>query len=82
VSRLRVGLGQEKITATAQIWRDPARPSAERVADLLGRMTLTERLAQLGSVGCGHEPTPGSHEQRIARCRPKARQRPAHGGRT
>jgi beta-xylosidase len=34
----------------AEPWRDPSRPVAERVADLLGRMTLTEKLAQLGSV--------------------------------
>ncbi|HEY1625401.1 MAG TPA: glycoside hydrolase family 3 N-terminal domain-containing protein, partial [Streptosporangiaceae bacterium] len=31
-------------------WRDPSRPVAERVADLLGQMTLDEKLAQLGSV--------------------------------
>jgi len=30
-------------------WRDPARPAAERVADLLSRMTLAEKVAQLGS---------------------------------
>jgi beta-xylosidase len=34
-------------------WRDPSRPAAERVADLLGRMTLAEKLAQLGSVWIG-----------------------------
>ncbi|MGE5137323.1 MAG: glycoside hydrolase family 3 protein, partial [Gemmatimonadota bacterium] len=31
-------------------WRDPGLPVAERVADLLGRMTLEEKLAQLSSV--------------------------------
>ena len=31
-------------------YRDPARPVDERVADLLARMTLDEKLAQLGSV--------------------------------
>ncbi|MBO0775684.1 MAG: glycoside hydrolase family 3 C-terminal domain-containing protein, partial [Actinobacteria bacterium] len=31
-------------------WRDPALPVAERVRDLLGRMTLEEKLAQLASV--------------------------------
>lgn len=35
-------------------WRDPSRPVAERVADLLGRMTLEEKLAQL--VGMWVEP--------------------------
>jgi beta-xylosidase len=35
------------------IWRDPARPTDERVADLLARMTLEEKLAQLGSVWMG-----------------------------
>jgi beta-xylosidase len=36
-----------------ETWRDPARPAAERVADLLGRMTLEEKIAQLGSVWMG-----------------------------
>jgi beta-xylosidase len=36
-----------------EAWRDPARPAAERVADLLGRMTLEEKIAQLGSVWMG-----------------------------
>jgi beta-xylosidase len=34
-------------------WRDPTRPAEERVADLLGRMTLEEKIAQLGSVWMG-----------------------------
>jgi beta-xylosidase len=34
-------------------WRDPSRPVAERVADLLSRMTLAEKLGQLGSVWIG-----------------------------
>jgi beta-xylosidase len=34
-------------------WRDPSRPATERVADLLSRMTLAEKLAQLGSVWIG-----------------------------
>ena len=37
----------------AGAWRDPGRPVAERVADLLDRMTLAEKLAQLGSVWMG-----------------------------
>jgi beta-xylosidase len=34
-------------------WRDPTRPVDERVADLLARMTLAEKVAQLGSVWMG-----------------------------
>ncbi len=34
----------------ADIYRDPARPPEERAADLLARMTLDEKLAQLGGV--------------------------------
>lgn len=34
-------------------WQDPTRPADERVADLLGRMTLEEKIAQLGSVWMG-----------------------------
>ena len=36
-----------------EAWRDPARPAGERVADLLGRMTLEEKIAQLGSIWMG-----------------------------
>ena len=34
-------------------WREPSRPVAERVADLLARMTLEEKIAQLGSLWIG-----------------------------
>ncbi|HVV52014.1 MAG TPA: glycoside hydrolase family 3 N-terminal domain-containing protein [Polyangia bacterium] len=34
----------------APAYRDPKRPVAERVADLMSRMTLAEKVAQLGSV--------------------------------
>ena len=34
-------------------WRDPSRPVADRVADLLNRMTLAEKVAQLGSAWIG-----------------------------
>lgn len=37
-------------TQTAEPYRDPSRPVDERVSDLLARMTLAEKLAQLGSV--------------------------------
>jgi beta-xylosidase len=38
------------------VWRDPSRPDAERAADLLGRMTLEEKVAQLASLWLGHQP--------------------------
>jgi len=38
------------ITATVQPWRDPLLPAADRVADLLARMTLAEKLAQMGAI--------------------------------
>jgi beta-xylosidase len=34
-------------------WQDPARPVAERVADLIARMTLEEKLAQLAGIWIG-----------------------------
>jgi beta-xylosidase len=37
----------------AEPWHDPARPAAERVAGLLSRMTLAEKIAQLGSIWQG-----------------------------
>jgi len=40
-------------------WRDPARPAAERVADLIGRMTLREKLAQLYGVWLGESTSDG-----------------------
>jgi beta-xylosidase len=39
-----------------QAWRDPLRPAAERVADLLARMTLEEKVAQLTSLWPGDQP--------------------------
>ena len=36
-----------------EVWRDPRRGVAERVADLLGRMTLAEKIAQLYGVWLG-----------------------------
>ncbi len=41
------------VAVAVEPWRDPSRPVAERVADLLGRMTLAEKLGQLGSVWIG-----------------------------
>ena len=40
-------------TQVSEIWRDPSRPADDRVADLLARMTLEEKVAQLGSVWVG-----------------------------
>src|SRR5512146_1501258 len=47
-------------------WRDPSAPVAERVCDLLSRMTLEEKLGQLGSAwlsepgdGTGRAPMQG-----------------------
>ncbi len=69
----------ERVLATSPLdggspWRDPTRPAAERVADLLGHMTLAEKIAQLYSVWVGvrtdgnavaphqHELAPSSYE--------------------
>jgi beta-xylosidase len=38
------------VQAADEPWRDPARPVGERVSDLLQRMTLEEKLAQLAAV--------------------------------
>jgi len=43
----------------AAAWRDPARPAAERVADLLAQMTLPEKTAQLYGVWVGIDTTAG-----------------------
>jgi beta-xylosidase len=54
VSELRERPGPERIsTATAEIWRDPSRPPGARVEDLLRRMTLEEKVAQLTSIWIG-----------------------------
>ena len=53
------GLRAGPDTITAEIWRDPARPAAERVADLLGRMTLEEKAAQLTSIWVSDQPADG-----------------------
>ncbi|MDQ7906118.1 glycoside hydrolase family 3 N-terminal domain-containing protein [Phytohabitans sp. ZYX-F-186] len=39
-------------------WQDPSLPPEKRVADLLGRMTLEEKVAQLYSVWLGANATP------------------------
>lgn len=42
-----------------QVWRDPAAAPADRVADLLGRMTVAEKVAQLSGVWLGADATAG-----------------------
>ncbi|MFI5840766.1 glycoside hydrolase family 3 N-terminal domain-containing protein [Catenuloplanes sp. NPDC051500] len=46
-------------TAVAEPWRDPSRPTGERVAALLAAMTLEEKTAQLCSVWMGATATDG-----------------------
>ena len=58
MSRLRVG-PEGAGTITGQAWRDPSRPAAERADDLLSRMTLEEKVAQLTSVWIGDAPRDG-----------------------
>jgi beta-xylosidase len=42
-----------------QVWRDPAAPPAERVADLLSQLTTAEKVAQLSAVWIGAHATAG-----------------------
>jgi beta-xylosidase len=54
-------------TGISEVWRDPSRRTEDRVADLLARMTLEEKVAQLGSVwmgasGDGEGVAPGQDE--------------------
>jgi beta-xylosidase len=44
------------VSEQTALWRDPCRPAAERAADLVGRMTLEEKVAQLASIWLGHQP--------------------------
>jgi beta-xylosidase len=61
------------VTAAAEAdrWRDPAAPTAERVADLMARMSLREKVAQLYGVWVGldaarGEVAPHQHEHAAA----------------
>jgi beta-xylosidase len=52
----------------AELWRDPRKPASERVEDLLTRMTLEEKVAQLcgvwvGASKDGAQVAPHQHEQ-------------------
>ncbi|MEU4425560.1 glycoside hydrolase family 3 N-terminal domain-containing protein [Actinoplanes sp. NPDC024001] len=42
---------------SARPWRDPGRPTAERVESLLGELTVAEKVAQLGSAWEDVEPS-------------------------
>ncbi|XRQ09005.1 beta-glucosidase [Actinomadura welshii] len=44
---LRSTPGESPAPSRAEVWRDPDRPVAERVADLMARMTLEEKAGQL-----------------------------------
>ena len=51
--RSGVESGEISGVESGETWRDTTRPAGERVADLLGRMTLEEKIAQLGSAWMG-----------------------------
>jgi beta-xylosidase len=51
-----------ELATTQETWRDPDRPVEERVADLLSRMTLEERVAQLYGVWLGADGQVAPHQ--------------------
>lgn len=58
-------------SVSAETWRDPTAPTAARVADLMARMTLREKVAQLYGVWVsvaetGGEVAPHQHDQAAA----------------
>ncbi len=54
---------------TVAPYRDPAAPIVERVADLLGQMTLDEKIAQLGAVWITSVVTDDAFDEAKARVR-------------
>jgi beta-xylosidase len=44
------------VSQETALWRDPSRPAAERAANLLGQLTLEEKVAQLSSIWLGYQP--------------------------
>jgi beta-xylosidase len=53
ISGMPAGDGEGGGEAGLEPWRDPTRPVHERVEDLLARMTMAEKIAQLGSIWMG-----------------------------
>jgi beta-xylosidase len=54
---------------TAEVWRDPAAPATERVSDLMSRMTVREKVAQLYGVWVGIDSVGGDvapHQHELA----------------
>ncbi|MDQ2812313.1 MAG: glycoside hydrolase family 3 C-terminal domain-containing protein [Actinomycetota bacterium] len=49
-------MSQPQVSQHTEVWRDPSQPAADRIRDLLGRMTLEEKTAQLTSIWLGNEP--------------------------
>jgi len=53
----------------AEVWRDPAAPAGERIGDLISRMTVPEKLAQLYGVWVGIDSVGGDvapHQHELA----------------
>ena len=46
-------------TAAPELWRDASAPEADRVRDLMSRMSLREKVAQLSGLWVGADPTDG-----------------------
>jgi len=66
---LAPAFGTESDDRELQAWQDVGRPAAERVTDLLQRMTLEEKLGQLCSVWLGSVSDEGEvapHQQDLA----------------
>lgn len=49
----------QEITTPAELWRDSAAPSADRVKDLISRLTLRQKVAQLYGIWVGADATLG-----------------------
>ena len=63
--------------ADTAAWRDPLRPAAERVADLLSQMTLEEKAAQLTSVWHGTSRATATWPRCRASSAPRTRRSPS-----